>query len=162
MSLPNSLCRCGTGKTYAQCCEPYLRRKSHPQTAEQLMRSRFSAFCMNNFQYLNDSHHPAKRSALSPVQLKQKSSQTNWISLRIIDTENGQPEQDIGLVEFAACFEEEGRYYELREKSNFLKGDGRWFYLDGDTQVNAIALKFSRNESCWCQTGKKYKHCHGA
>ena len=138
MSLPNSLCRCGTGKTYAQCCEPYLRRKSHPQTAEQLMRSRFSAFCMNNFQYLNDSHHPAKRSALSPVQLKQKSSQTNWISLRIIDTENGQPEQDIGLVEFAACFEEEGRYYELREKSNFLKGDGRWFYLDGDTQVLSL------------------------
>ncbi|MDA8262153.1 MAG: preprotein translocase subunit SecA [Actinomycetota bacterium] len=36
------------------------------------------------------------------------------------------------------------------------------FSLGGEVVVPAEAHKLGRNDKCWCGSGKKYKHCHGA
>jgi len=37
---------------YKDCCYPFLIGASKPETPEQLMRSRYSAFCTKNIEYL--------------------------------------------------------------------------------------------------------------
>jgi len=58
---------------------------------------------------------------------------TQWISLRIVSTENGGRDDDAGLVEFVAQFNENG-ICEMRETSRFVKRDGKWLYVDGVIQ----------------------------
>ncbi|MDA8397574.1 MAG: preprotein translocase subunit SecA [Actinomycetota bacterium] len=36
------------------------------------------------------------------------------------------------------------------------------FSLGGEVVVPDVAHKLGRNDKCWCGSGKKYKHCHGA
>ena len=43
MTAPQT-CPCSSGQTYNDCCAPFHRHESLPQTAEQLMRSRYSAY----------------------------------------------------------------------------------------------------------------------
>lgn len=37
-------CPCGSSRSYADCCEPFVTGAAKAQTAEQLMRSRYTAF----------------------------------------------------------------------------------------------------------------------
>ena len=46
-------CHCHSGKPFMACCQPYLQNLKQPKTAEALMRSRYTAFCLNNTHYLN-------------------------------------------------------------------------------------------------------------
>ena len=54
----DALCPCGSGKTYAQCCGPIIGGQSLAVEAEQLMRSRYTAYVTHNADYLIDSWHP--------------------------------------------------------------------------------------------------------
>ncbi len=36
------------------------------------------------------------------------------------------------------------------------------FSLGGEVVMPDVAHKLGRNDKCWCGSGKKYKHCHGA
>lgn len=162
MSVNPSFCRCGSNKAFAMCCEPFLTRNALPNTAEQLMRSRFTAFCLNQASYLYDTHHPSQCKPNTYEQLQNPASPSTWINLRIMATHAGQVDQKSGDVEFIACFEEQNQYYQLHEKSSFINEQGRWFYLNGKPHISPVTLKFKRNAPCWCQSGQKYKHCHGA
>lgn len=162
MKATERLCRCGSNKPFASCCEPFLTGKTLPRSAEHLMRSRFTAFCLNQATYLYETHHPSKREPNAYQPLQDPLSPSTWISLSIIKTDAGQTGQKFGEVEFIACFEEKNQYYQLHEKSSFVKEQGRWFYLDGEPHISSVNLKFKRNALCWCQSGQKYKHCHGA
>lgn len=53
-----SLCPCGTGDEYEKCCEKFIEGKAKPDTAEQLMRSRFSAYVKQEWKYILDTTHP--------------------------------------------------------------------------------------------------------
>ena len=55
------LCYCGSGHLFEDCCEPYIKRKSNPPTAEALMRSRYSAYCIANADYLVNTTHFSTR-----------------------------------------------------------------------------------------------------
>jgi SEC-C motif-containing protein len=157
MTANNTLCRCGSAKTYALCCQPFHEFKSYPETAEQLMRSRYTAFCLNNDSYLNETLYPEKR--LTQQTITDKA--TNWIQLNILSTQQGTASDTIGSVVFIATFEENGEFFDLQENSNFIKKESHWFYVDGKTKVKNISLKWKRNEPCWCYSGLKYKKCHG-
>ncbi|NER81006.1 MAG: zinc chelation protein SecC, partial [Leptolyngbya sp. SIO1D8] len=56
-----SLCPCGSQRPFSACCEPYLLGQAIAPTAEALMRSRYTAYCQSNVDYLVATHHPAKR-----------------------------------------------------------------------------------------------------
>ena len=45
-------CYCCSGKTFTECCEPYLSLKKDADSCEALMRSRYSAYCIADTAYL--------------------------------------------------------------------------------------------------------------
>jgi len=101
------------------------------------MRSRFTAFAIGAVDYLIDSLAPERRSPYEARMLAQELRHTEWLTLTIIDTAKGTPEDSSGEVEFDAHFKsQDGREGTLHERSNFRKEQGRWVYVDGDVTVN--------------------------
>ena len=120
-------CPCGGGKSYSECCEVFISGDDVAPTAEQLMRSRYSAFAMAEPDYLLASWHPDTRPSRVRLNEEQK-----WIGLSIKSTEAGQADDSHGRVEFVARFKVAGKGHRLHENSRFEKIDGRWYYLDGE------------------------------
>lgn len=119
----NNACPCG-GKEYAACCGRYLDRGDTPQTAEQLMRSRYTAYVLGREAYLQDSWHPTTR---PPGALIEEDG-VKWLGLEV---RRHLPEGDTAIVEFVARYKVGGRTRRLHEVSRFRREDGKWFYLDG-------------------------------
>ena len=46
-------CYCGSKLAFAKCCKPYLEKHRAAPTPEALMRSRYSAFCTGDVDYLS-------------------------------------------------------------------------------------------------------------
>jgi SEC-C motif-containing protein len=114
---------------YAACCEP-LHNGAPASSAEALMRSRYCAFALGLDDYIQRSWHPSTRPPRSENHADEI-HKTHWLSLRIkrhdiIDASHA-------LVEFVARYKINGRALVLHETSRFIRADGHWFYLDGDT-----------------------------
>lgn len=152
-----STCYCGSQKFYEDCCYPFLSGESKPAIPEQLMRSRYSAFCIKDIDYLISTHHRSKRQLNEREILTQTIHETQWLGLKILKTDKSQISQGVGYVEFVAFYKSTGEG-QLHENSKFIFENGQWYYLDG---VTLDPLKFGRNEECWCGSEKKYKKCHG-
>lgn len=164
MTDANAPCPCGSQKLFSECCQPLLSEEVLADTAEALMRSRYSAFATGNIDYLISTLHPSKRQPQDHELLQGALHNTNWLGLQVRHCEKGLADDDRGTVEFVATWSEAGQSGFLHERSRFLKEDGHWFYVDGDlfdTSGKNIA-KPGRNEPCWCGSGKKFKKCHGA
>ena len=58
----SQLCYCGSQKSYKDCCEPYILGEKNPSTAEDLMRSRYSAYVVVATDYLIETTHSSTRS----------------------------------------------------------------------------------------------------
>jgi len=147
-----TICPCQSGLSYSQCCQPLLENKQLAHTAEQLMRSRYSAFSLQNRSYLFKTWHKD----FCPKYIDFQAGM-NWIGLKIIAQENGQLEDHQDMVHFRAFFKYEGKLEVLEEVSHFSKVNGEWLYENG--QQIASKIKISRNELCPCGSGKKYKRC---
>lgn len=122
-------CPCGSGLKYTDCCGRFIETDQTPQTAKDLMRSRYTAYVKSNSDYLLTTWHSSTR----PDNLDERNTQ-KWIGLKIIGTEAGQADDSEGVVEFIAGYKVNGRAYRLHEISRFVKEDDRWFYVDGDIQ----------------------------
>ena len=128
------LCYCGSAKRYAECCAIFHRGKKIAQTAEQLMRSRYAAFCTKNADYLIATHHPAKRRRDDNAELQRNFAALQWLGLVIVTVQQGQVGDTHGIVEFEARFLQNGVPGSLREASRFVKEDGRgitWKAISG-------------------------------
>ncbi|MCO7223108.1 YchJ family protein [Pleionea sp. CnH1-48] len=160
----NTLCPCGSEAQFKDCCEPFILKTAIPQTTEQLMRSRYSAFVTVEPEYLLETHHPEHHNGLTVQSLEESARNTQWIKLKVVDSEGGEQEQQ-GYVEFKAWLLEAGKKFVHHEKSYFEKIDGRWHYTRGDflggSTNSAIKVKAGRNDPCPCGSGKKYKKCCG-
>lgn len=173
-------CACGSSKKYSQCCEPLINGKSLPESAEQLMRSRYTAYTVADVDYLKNTLAPESRKDFDADATKKWAKEAKWKKLTIIATEKGTKNDDTGLVEFSAAYEFEGEDIQLHEVSRFRKSkEGQWYFVDGDahshpggediaeaharpaTFVRASA-KVGRNDPCTCGSGKKYKKCCGS
>jgi SEC-C motif-containing protein len=122
-------CPCGSGQVFSQCCQPLLEGTAIASTAEQLMRSRFSAYSQHNIAYLQASWHPDTcPDDLDPAEM----AKVKWLDLRILGSEAGGANEDTGSVSFCARFKINGKAGRLQENSRFVRIDGRWLYLDGD------------------------------
>ncbi len=162
----DQICPCGSRKKYQYCCGLYLSGKEDPETAEKLMRSRYTAFCQGNIDYLIATHHPDRRTKNERQKIANSIKNTTWLGLNIIDTRPGKKhdaitqclaESEIAYVEFVAIFKVK-EIQQLHERSKFIKTDGKWFYLEGEILPDLVP---KRNDNCWCGSGKKYKKCHG-
>lgn len=155
-------CYCGSGLSYLNCCQPLHSGAQQALTAEQLMRSRYSAYCTGDYDYLAASHHPSTRGGdeyqppLQPL---------DWAYLEILACHRGKAGDERGQVEFIAWYlNPNGELQPLHERSRFVRVDRQWLYLDGVTPpgLNRSQPNPGRNAPCWCGSGHKFKRCHGS
>lgn len=119
-------CPCGSGRAFESCCGP-IHAGLPAETAEALMRSRFSAYTLGLSDSLLLSWHPSTRPASLDLD-----DGTVWRRLQIVDTVAGGPSDAEGVVEFRASFRAPDGAGLLHERSRFVRVDGRWVYLDGE------------------------------
>ncbi len=117
-------CPCLSGLPYAECCEPLHRGEVDAPTAEQLMRSRFSAFAVGDAEYLLATWHPSTRPAALELD-----SELRWYRLDIFDRMAGGPLDARGEVEFEASWRSPDARGSQRERSSFVRECGRWYYI---------------------------------
>lgn len=152
MNTINS-CPCGSNKPFSSCCSPIIEGHSTATTAEQLMRSRYSAYTLAKNKYLVNSWATETR----PNDLDVENGNIQWLGLEIEECEKGRIEDEKGTVTFTARFLSSGHLCQLHEKSRFVQRDHLWYYLDGETESSTA--KVGRNEPCPCGSEKKYKKC---
>lgn len=130
MSRP---CPCGSKLLFERCCEPYLTGAAIPATAEQLMRSRFSAYALERPRYLAATTAAEERAKLDLEELGRYCKAVRCISLQILGTERGGAQDEAGTVTFHAKLLINGKRMLHWEKSRFTREEGRWVYVDGET-----------------------------
>lgn len=119
MNKTDTPCLCGSGQAYAGCCQPYLDGSKYAPIAEALMRSRYTAYAMQDVPYLLDSWHDSTR-----PQALELEHDIQWIRLKILASSKDR-------VEFVATYRVNGKAHKLQENSRFVREGGRWYYLDG-------------------------------
>jgi SEC-C motif domain protein len=88
------------------------------------MRSRFTAFALNNPQYLLDTWHRSTRPRTLTLD-----AEIDWYRLDVLATTAGGPLDRDGTVEFEAHFRHDGKRGSQHELSQFRREDGRWYYV---------------------------------
>ncbi len=158
-----NICPCGSNLAYEACCQAIIKGERQAETAEQLMRSRYSAYVMKEIDYLRTSLHPDHRADFNEKNTRSWAEGAEWHGLEIIGTTGGGPDESEGKVEFAVSYSEQGTKKDYRERATFSKKDGVWYLVNGEPlaakQVVREAPKTGRNDPCPCGSGKKFKKC---
>ncbi|WP_169393228.1 MULTISPECIES: YchJ family protein [Psychrobacter] len=150
-------------KSYLDCCKPFHEGKL-PKTAEQLMRSRYSAFVMVNPDYIVKTTLPAQQSLLDKNAIAAWAKDTKWSGLEIINHKPIGKHHD--QVEFKAYFKNNNglqAHHELSSfvlvKSNLIENRNQrtqWYFLDP-----TVDFKISQKQPCSCGSGERFKRCCG-
>ncbi|MFC5428407.1 YchJ family protein [Paraburkholderia denitrificans] len=115
---------------YAACCGRFIDAGALPETALELMRSRYTAYVLGESSYLRATW--ARETCppdldVDPLAL----DAPRWLGLAIKRHE--QVDATHAIVEFVARYKTGGRASRLHEVSRFTRAeDGRWRYVDGD------------------------------
>jgi SEC-C motif-containing protein len=157
----NQPCPCGSGALFANCCEQIINGERESQTAEELMRARYSAFATGAIDFIVASTHSHARRELEIKEIREWSEESTWRGLQIIDTK--LIDDDHASVSFEAQFTQGGADQNHREKALFEREGGQWRFLTG-TELKNPTVRYEtprtgRNEPCPCGSGKKYKKC---
>ena len=125
-------CFCGSDDTFKQCCKPIIDRTQPAPTAQDLMRSRYSAYVIVASQYLIDSTHISQRANYSKTDIEAWAKESHWQKLEIIECKKGLFDDLVGEVEFKAYYRNSKNIIQIHhEKSVFRKENGDWFYVSG-------------------------------
>jgi len=114
------------------------------------MRSRYSAYCLGDVNYLQATIHDHTWSDEELKFIQDWADNSTWQHLEIV-------EYSEETVEFKAYYIFDGKQHMHHEKSAFLKVNDMWKYVDGDIYEDRVNIL--RNEVCICGSGKKYKRC---
>ena len=166
-------CPCGSDFPYTDCCGPLIRGTGFADTAEDLMRSRYTAFAKQNWEYLVLTSHPEEKKQMARLESSLIDEGAEWKKLEIAGTRKGGREDNEGQVDFIAHYIKDGMPHTLRESSRFYKVNGRWVYSRKDSTLPPVptvplkkpktftrdTAKIGRNDPCPCGSGKKYKKC---
>ncbi|SFS49651.1 YchJ family protein [Sphingobacterium wenxiniae] len=123
--MHNELCPCGSQHSYSDCCEPIHKDLRSAQSAESLMRARYSAFTKGLVDFLYDSFHPSTRRFQNKRDIQLWATQSKWMQLEIVKASQH-------TVEFRAHYLNNDLEVEVHhEKSNFKQVQDIWYYIDG-------------------------------
>lgn len=161
----SNTCPCGSGIELAQCCKPLIQGKRKPQTAEQLLRARYTAFTLGEVDYILSTHHSRTRDEVKREEIEEWSKSSKWLGLKIVQSEAGKEPDNQGVILFCAQYHADGKDNDHWEQSYFEKENGEWKFLDAKGvqtgPVRREGPKIGRNDPCHCGSGQKYKKCHG-
>ncbi|MCU4581924.1 YchJ family protein [Acinetobacter gyllenbergii] len=149
---PSQDCPCGQGQ-YAACCQPLHLKQQVAQTAEQLMRSRYSAFALQQIDYILQTTALGQQSALDRAAIADWSQSNQWLKLDVVQH---QPKLDKthALVEFKAHYHDGTQAHIHHEVSHFVLHQQQWYFLDP-----TLDMQITMKQPCVCGSGKKFKQC---
>lgn len=160
---------------YKDCCQPYHDAfyndeidkvaSLKAETAERLMRTRYSAFVLVKPEYIVRTTLPAQQGLLDMNAIESWAKETDWAGLEIV-----QHTPKLGKrhaqVEFKAYFnalnDAPTKLQAHHELSAFAKvknkadNDARWYFLDP-----TVAMNVTQKQPCICGSGEKFKRCCG-
>lgn len=118
-------CYCGTDKSFESCCNPFIEGLQFPNSPEELMRSRYTAYVIQNANYLMATTHISQRKQYSISDILEWSKSNTWLKLEVISAKENR-------VEFKAYFLDEKQQAQVHhEDSTFKLENNKWFYVDG-------------------------------
>lgn len=133
------------------------------------MRSRYTAFATGAIDWIMDSHHPETVDEIDRDEVERWANGSEWLGLRIRDTEAGGPDDDEGIVVFRARYKVQAQQVDHVERAQFTRDGTEWRFhsvLANDDQPELVAVApastVGRNDPCPCGSGSKYKKCCGA
>ncbi len=170
--------------SYQNCCQPYHDAFYNgafyndevdeadgikAETAERLMRTRYSAFVLVKPDYIVKTTVPAQQGLLDGQAIKSWAKETDWAGLEIVEHKPKLGKRH-AQVEFKAYFNAKdnagdlaGKIQAHHELSTFVKAkhkanvDTRWYFLDP-----TVAMTVSQKQPCICGSGEKFKRCCGS
>ena len=123
-------CLCGSGEAYHHCCFPFHNGDSYPETAEQLMRSRYVAYAKQLAPYLLQTWCLENRP--DSIEFDQN---IIWTKLTIQSKKKGRKKDRDGWVTFTATYQVNPLEFKplvLKEKSIFSRDKNKhWCYVSG-------------------------------
>lgn len=160
---------------YQDCCQPYhdslLSEETDkvggakPDSAERLMRSRYSAFVLVKPEYIVKTTLPAQQNLLDIKAIKSWAKETDWVGLEIV-THMPKLGKRHAQVEFKAYFKtpdgKEQKQQAHHELSAFVKtknkadNDASWYFLDP-----TVSMSVTQKQPCICGSDEKFKRCCG-
>ena len=147
-------CPCCSGNDYEQCCQPLHLKQAFAQSAEQLMRSRYCAYTLENIPYIVETTVPSQQKWLDVASMKAWAESTHWVGLDIVKHVPNLSKIH-SQVEFKAYFETEEGEQIHHENSLFVNINKRWYFVDPTVPLP------NQKQHCVCGSGKKFKHCCG-
>ena len=181
MSISAQICPCQINPSsddisapllYQDCCQPYhdglLNNEADkidgakPDSAERLMRTRYSAFVLIKPEYIVKTTLPAQQALLDIKAIESWAKETVWAGLEII-THTPKLGKRHAQVEFKAYFKTSNELQAHHELSAFVKvtdkanNDARWYFLDP-----TVEMTVTQKQPCICGSGEKFKRCCGA
>jgi len=164
-------CPCGSESSFKQCCCLFINNEKNPQSPEQLMRSRYSAYATNAADYIYQTYAESSRVLQSISDISAWAKETKWLRLVIHSASDHRENRiddcesilnNLPTVCFSAYYQHQGQYFLMKETSRFVLEDCQWRYLDGEVSNNEELVTPKRNELCFCYSQKKFKHCCGS
>lgn len=154
--MPNLLCPCGS-PLYSECCQLLHTGQKKAQSAEQLMRSRYSAFAKQEIDYIVKTTALGQQKALDVKAIADWSKANQWLKLEIVQAQE-KLDKTHAQVEFKAHYADKNndpnQVQIHHEVSHFVNVENTWYFLDPTTDQN-ITMK----QPCVCGSGKKIKQC---
>lgn len=150
---------------YSDCCQPYhdgLFDKdidklecNKAETAERLMRTRYSAFVLVKPDYIVKTTLPAQQALLDTKAIETWAKETDWAGLEIV-RHTPKLGKRHAQVEFKAYFNTPDGTQAHQELSSFVKVNERWYFLDP-----TVSMSVTQKQPCICGSGEKFKRCCG-
>ncbi len=126
-------CPCCSNEKLENCCEPFIAGKKSPETPEQLMRSRFTAFALKKMNYIFETTDPQTRTKFDMKANEEWAQSSQFQKLEILNTSF---ENNKGQVEFRATFQTgEQPPQTHHELSKFRKQAGVWYFREGKVKA---------------------------
>lgn len=153
---------------YDDCCGPLLKGKAKAETAEALMRARYSAYAVKNISYIDETQIIVDGEAFNKEEALKWAESSDWLGLEVKKTQKGAAADSTGIVEFIAHYKDKASGTELNhhETALFNKSSEGWKFKEGQIhgaqQIRRLEPKIGRNDPCSCGSNKKFKKCCGA
>lgn len=152
----NLSCPCGLAQ-YSECCQPLHWGLKRAETAQQLMRSRYSAFAKYEIDYIVKTTAIGQQQTLDVNAIAEWSKANNWLKLEILQAQE-KIDKNHAQVEFKAHYsnrENDAQQPQIHhEISHFVQHDSAWYFLDPTTDQ-----QLTMKQPCICGSGKKFKQC---
>jgi SEC-C motif domain protein len=135
---PSHPCACTSGKTFGDCCRPYLRGEREAPEPVALMRSRFSAFALDYPAHLWRTLHATHRDRSKPEaemlrNFRRASRTMEYAGLTILDSAPAGADGRAQVL-FLALVRDRARDVSFLECSGFLHDGTGWRYANGTTR----------------------------